>query len=190
MAERIETTLVDVLEAVIEKLRYDLALNERTCFLWIDRGDGTLPPIPHNLAVTVEPDAASFPADMWRGGGEHQATVETNVVITVHSLVQLDSGNRDELALLKANRGALDLLGQIVVSLADHDLLVGAGNDTCLRELMAPQGFSAPSRTNAEGHERRVQMSIVWPISFDWKIDHSILPYNSTTSSTTTTSGP
>lgn len=181
MSERVDTDLISVMEAVAVKLRTAMGLNARTCFVWIERSDGEFPPIPGNFAVTVSPDSGSFDPGLIRGGGEHQFTVETNLLVTVHSSIMLDSGGRDELAIKTADRGVLDAISKIIVALADFDPEVGVPPAPCLRELMAPQGFSAPQRGRGDDGKWTL-MSVVFPISFDWKITHE--------ETTTTTAGP
>lgn len=189
MAERVDTDLISVIEAVVAELRTALGLTARTCFLWIERSDDQFPPIPGSFGVTVSPDSGAFDQELIRGGGEHQFTVETNLLVTVHSSVMLDSGGRDELAIKTADRGVLDAISKIIVALADFDPEVGSPPAPCLRELMAPQGFSAPRRGQGEDG-RWTQMSVVFPISFDWNIEHETPTTTSAGTSTTTTAGP
>ena len=162
MADRVDVTLEDVLDAFLARLRSELGLNDRTCFLWLQRS-GPPPPVPDDVFITVEPDGGTFDAAMITGGGANQVTVETTIGITIHSLVRLDPGGRDAYVLQDSTRGIMPMLTSVLRALVSHDLLVG-GNQ-CLRELLMPTGFERPQRLEGE---KRATITVVFNISFDW----------------------
>ena len=176
---RIDATPDQLLDAILVRLRTSLGLNERTCFIMLDRGNIAPPPAPDEWFLTVRFDGGNFDTTLLRGGGEHQITVETGVIITIHSTKRLDSGGHDDQILMhrkldgggglveEQSRGLLVLATRVIRALIDFDPTAGTPDTFAVRELMAPRGFSAPRRLDGE---TRAAMDVIFDLSFDWAV--------------------
>jgi hypothetical protein len=181
--DRVDVTIVEVWEAIINHLRTSLGLNSSTCFWWLDDGEPP-PPTTSSVFVTLAPDGGTFDGSMFDGGGIRQVTVETGLAVTIHSTNRLDTGMRDEQFLTHATLGIGALLNRVITSLTGFDPAVFGNSDNApaLRAEISPTGFSKPTRLKDDKYG---SVTVVFNVSFDWLIGSV-----TTTTSTTTTAGP
>ena len=162
--ETLDVDFIEVIDAILGKLRDDLGLNDRSCFLMLDHHTPP-PPVPVDLFLTISPDGGQFDAAMLIGGDDQQATIDTGVIVSIHSNVRLDPGGRDQEVLMNADRGLLIMLTRVLKALTGFNPVVR--DKYCLREYMPPRGFSQPQRLDGE---KRSRLDIHFGVSFDWNL--------------------
>jgi hypothetical protein len=125
------------------------------------------PPSSGDITILIGPDGGNFQDDMFAGGGEEQATIETAVEVAIFSSVQLDPTGHDQETLSNESNGVLKILDRVLIALTGHDLLVG--DNQVLRFLLHPQGFHRPRRVPPD-LQRVASIAVVFSVSFDWAL--------------------
>ncbi len=157
---RADATQTDVLTVIVAKLRSDLTLNERNCFVTLDAMRPPKIPIGGDFVVTVSPGEGVFEEGEQY---EDNVTEEWTVIVAAHSRVQLDSANHDQKVLQDATRGLLLLKGKVLASLVGADPAIGG--DEFARDLIFAQRAERPA---VDDNGMQAYISINFGVHFDW----------------------
>lgn len=165
---RVDTEQAAALASILAKLRTFLSLDERSCWPTLQPPDRVAETDVYpggDFFVTVAIGPGQFDESLQVGGGRHQVTEDTQIMVTGYTRIKLDSRDRDERILLDPSRGLYAIKRRLMDALADEDLEVEA--DKFLRELLPITGASEPQYDAANGIG---WISIYVGLSFDWNL--------------------
>lgn len=192
---RIDIDQADVLLAVTSRLRVELELNERNCYLVLSAAD---PPAhwignEDNWQVLVSGSAGTFDQGLFEGGGRRQVMEAWTFAVGIYTRIDLDESSHWKEAMLKANRGIYRLKKSVLHALAGVDLTIDEADEESsteesstdeetsdeffLRELIRPIHASQPvymQPVNVDGEiggPGIVQMIIGFSLPFDWNLE-------------------
>jgi len=160
-----DTTKVEVLEAVVDKLRADIAyFNESTCFLSVHPE----PPknAQHNIYATVAPVSGRYVGPALDGGGAATVMYEGACVVTLYSHMKLDRVSHGVSMLTDADRGLLVLQQAVLASLAASQLYDNSGQPLLTQELY-PINDSDP---RYESVTSKGDVQVMFGIDFNWNV--------------------
>lgn len=134
-------------------------------------GNTYLSTIPNELF----PNPAEFmfeisPSESWTfeqghitGAGKDALHAVGNILVTIHSAVQLDQVGRDAEYLTNQARGILRLVTLVLDAMSNHDLL-NADDEPMLSQPMRPVRLHIPAKDD----RRKGFVTIEFEIEFDW----------------------
>lgn len=161
---QVKTTLAAVLERIVARIVAQTLVTEftdSTCYISLNP-DVTPPPNPGDMFCVVSPASGQFNQTMLDGGGNAQARFDTEIVVTVHSITQLDEPGRDKVFLNDASRGVITRLTKVAKVLSCHDLLDGSGNRILSQPLL-------PSNLELAHDGRELGSAKMWfSCEFNW----------------------
>ncbi len=156
---RSDATQTDVLTVIVAKLRSDLSLNERNCFVTLEPMNPPIIPKGGDFVVSVAPGEGAFvEGEQYEGN----VTEEWTIIVTAYARTRLDSTDHDQKLLQDATRGLLLIKGQILASLVGADPAIGG--DEFARDLIFAQRAERPIVTQ----QGVALMSINFGVHFDW----------------------
>lgn len=160
---RVDVTEVDVVTAILARLRSQLKLNERQCWFCLDPLAVELPP-GGDYYLTVAPGDGSFP------DGEQVAgniTEDWSVDVTIYSRMRLDSTDHDDKLILDNSRGLFSLKKKVLAALVGHDLATVEDANTFLRQYLHALNAGRPNYDNSKAVG---WLTITFGVSFDWEL--------------------
>ena len=176
---RIDIDEVGVLDAVLLRLRSQLALTDRTCRLIARPEDVPTIPAGGDYFVTVAPgpgtyveeeqvpDVAATQNDPARVSN---ITETSTITVSAYTRIKTDSTDHDDNLLRDATRGLLPIKKAILASLCGQDIATEDG-DTFLREWMHAQSCSAPDLVSIpQSNATYGRIAITFGIMWDWKL--------------------
>jgi len=158
---RADVTQTDVLTAIATKLRSELNLTDRTCFVSLEPYPIAIPK-GGDYFVTVAPgDGVFVEGEQYPGN----CTEEWTIIVTAFSRMMLDSTDHDLKVLQETTRGLLILKAKLL------EVLVGAdptsGGNTFVRNLIFAQRAERP----AAGQDNILAwISLDFGVHFDWNL--------------------
>lgn len=165
MNNRVDTDQADILDAVVARLINQIdRLNDKTCFPTMDDKEPPYKPADE-VFVAVCPTGGTFPEEFTDGGGAHQCTEYSGVIVTIWSRIHTDRAGRDREALANFTRGLFRLKKLILKALCSHDLTFNG--DWILRNMIAPKISGPPDRVGEEGLSK---IPINFSTDFDWNL--------------------
>lgn len=167
MAARIDTTQIDVLNAILLRLRNQLTLDDRTCFAVARPQDAPNIFPGGNYFLTVAFGDGTF-------NEEEQVTVNcmeaTDFTITAYTRIKTDSTGHDMFLLTDSARGLLSIKKLILKALVGQDLQDDDGF-VFLRELIKAIHASSPDIVNLPSSGTQAgTIQLIFRCSFDWKL--------------------
>ena len=139
--QRVPTTQVDVLTAIVKQLQTALGLTESACFLSVH--PEAQPTVNQNVWLTVSPEDGQFDDGAWGGGGQAVLIENTWAVITIFSAMRLDRPEHDVAFLTDVVRGVLTVKRKVLKALGTFDP-VNSSADFILCQPMAPTNSPRP----------------------------------------------
>lgn len=166
---RVDVTQEVVLDRIIERLRSQLALNDRQCYETLDPNSPPAVPTGGEYFLTVAPGDGEFP------DGEQAAeniTEDWSVTVTAFSRIHLDQTDHDKEVLRNASRGLLAVKKKVLAALVGHDL-AEQDTDTFLRQLLYISRCGRPELVSRDGANRGIALATLqldFGVSFDWDL--------------------
>jgi len=150
MAAHTSAKLEDILQAVVDRLIDQVAgFSDANCYLSINP-DATPEPNPGDYICVVAPTGGMFDENAYHGGGEGQCTINSGILVKLHSPIQLDQPHRDAEFLKHASLGVLAKWRLIVKALLWPWQLQIDGNDGT-RDPLIPAEYTLSRRDRRLG---------------------------------------
>ncbi len=149
-----------ILEAIAARLRSQLSVAEPLCFI-SDNPDET-PPSAGEIYYIVSPaPKGTFDSRCFDGGGQGVMTVNTMIIVTVHSSSQRDEPGRAKEMFTHANSGLFLLAKPVLKALAGW--APDASSDIIVNQPLFPDNYAwyRPSRDNSS-------FQVAFHLQFDW----------------------
>ena len=171
MADPVKTTEIDVLTAVVDRLRDQISeFTDSTCFLTSQPLQSIPSNVRDNLFCTVSPMSSTFEQDVFDGAGANAICEDAGVYVVVYNAIRLDRVGADTSLLTHASRGLLKIKQDILAALAGHRLVDGSANELLIRE-MAPMSADAINSGQLEKRPEHVgDMGLVFNTPFEWSL--------------------
>ena len=161
---------VEVLEALLRRLRSELKLNERTCFEAMNPLDPPFLPKGGDFFITVGFDSSTFPVDFQIGGGAGQLVEQCSLTVAIFTRVKSDSADHSERILRDAERGLFAIKRKVLLALIDHDLLTLEGNPF-LRQTLYATSCGRPSLLASERQPIALAcLPLQFGVEYDWDL--------------------
>ena len=166
---RIDVTQSAILDRLVDFLRAELPLGERSCYLTINPAAVPVIPKGGDYFVTVSPGPGRFVE------GEQvpvNVTEEWSITVTAFTRIKLDSTDHDKQVLLNAARGLIVLKRRLLKALVGVDLAIEAdGAEGFLRNLLFAKSATRPEHGQWTGGEQMLSwISVDFGVDFDWDL--------------------
>lgn len=158
------TTPHEVLLSIKRRL-IDVVADGTDSSVYLSSTPEELPPNSSDFMYEISFSGGQMLDAEMAGGGVNTIHVVGEVVVTVHSTVQIDEAGRDDIYLAGEDLGIITRLTQVLRALAIDDLENEAGEQICAQP-MRPIDTQVPSHTN----RRRGFASVGFSVEFDWDI--------------------
>jgi len=160
---RVDVTEIEVVTAILARLRSQLKLSENQC--WFTTDPSIIPDLPPGgeYFATVAIGDGQFPDGEQIAGN---ITEDTSIGVTIYSRMRLDRTDKDIALLAKKDNGLFALKKKVLAALVGHDL-TNEDDDTFLRQLLHALDCTRPvyDKTKAVGY-----LTIAFGVSFDWEL--------------------
>lgn len=162
-----DTTQVEVLQRILDRLRATLALNDRQCYLslsrWLPPRQGT---VGGDFWVVVSPGPGRFEESYQIGGGTLQVTEQTEVVVAACTRIRLDQAEHAEILFTDTTRGLYRLKERILNALASHEL-AGTDGQPLLVQYLTPTSTGPPEYDPQSGI---ACVTVTFACDFNWNL--------------------
>jgi len=162
---RIDVTQSAVLDRLVEFLRAELPLEERSCYLAIEPLSPPVIPKSGDYFVTVSPGPGNFVE------GEQvpvNVTEEWSITVTAYTRVRLDSTDHHRQLMLNASRGLIILKRRLLKALVGVDLAIEAnGTEGFLRNYLYAKSATQPQWDEKKGI---AWIGVDFGVDFDWDL--------------------
>lgn len=153
--------LAVILQLIVSRIISTCGFNEATCYLSLN--PDAIPANPGDFFCVVAPTSGAYNEPMFDGGGLNQTTVESGVIVKIHSPVQLDEQHRDATFLTDASLGLIGKMKAVLKHLSGWDPTVGGNEQTRDPLIPAEHIFTRPSRALGG-------VELVFRCNFDWNL--------------------
>lgn len=150
MARTGQGTLEEILQACVDRIIDQVPLaTAANCYLCLD--PDSVPPSSGEFIFAVAPLSGQFEEGMWDGGGLDQATVDSGLIVKIHSPLQLDEPQRDREFLLSNTHSVLKQHRLVIKALCDPTWSPMRGEDEIIRDPIIPGAWSITRRDRGLG---------------------------------------
>ncbi len=166
MARETTTSKLDLILLRAKRRLVDAAAIATDSNTYISTIPDELPPNPDEVMFEIAPSHSyQFDQGILAGAGQASLHTQTQLIVTIHSTVQLDEAGRDEIYLTRENLGACELIRQVLKAFCDHDLLDEDDNQMLSHPLMPISGDIPPKDQRERGF-----VSLRFRCDFDWNM--------------------
>jgi hypothetical protein len=138
--------------------------NHDAVYIAIDPDAVSPPPSGANFFYVVSPLAGTFDESYLMGGGQMQATVESGILVTIYSTVQLDEGQKHGAFLTDLSLSLVERWRHLLAAMTDWTPEL---NDVQMtRDPFLPSGFEFRKRTRA-----LASVEQAFRLCFDWYLE-------------------
>jgi hypothetical protein len=151
----------DILQAILDRLRSELQLGERTAFLALSHSEPPKVPRAGDWVLTVTPGRSQYPLEEQAFG--QQLVEELVITVTIYTRIALDPVDHAEALILDATRGLAEAKRRVARALAGRMLF--SGPTPLVRDALELR-FASEIHYAPEAHIAWQELDFA--VRFDW----------------------